>query len=218
MTKKKNGVSVRPSDFTAVPQPLNTRDSKALNKIGLMSIDDVEASFFAPPNDDAYFNFRSPPLAWSSAAKLFSPPHLFLHSLCTMSSDTELELYCQSRAGIDNLINNESTVKPVRDMLLAWLSRPPEFKVTMLALDKGRKVQWNAWDKTIQRAFVGRSNVSYGIPAVSMWFVYSTKSMSTSSRGVTLLGDLQENLVAEWGRWLKKVNKEIGEIFSFATH
>lgn len=211
-------VSIKPSDAISGPVNLNTSDKREMQRIGELSIDEVSVSFLAPPNDDGYFNFRTPPSDWVMAAELFPEPHLFLHTFCLMSSDKSLRQYCDARDKLLALARDSATEPPVRSMLTAWLSHRPDFSPDRMQKGRTTRVQWNGWSKEIVRAFYKISRKDYGLTATRLWLVFSSKSMLTSEKGVGQLDDLRKNLVEKWDSWLAEEVQDFGSILASLTH
>lgn len=211
MSKNKS-VSIRPSEFSA---KLDVSAKSSQERISGISIDRFTSLYIPPPNDDGYFDFRSPPLAWSISSELFSEPHLFMHAFCLASHDEKLRIYYEVRGDALKLCQSVDTKKAISDLLSGWIFNRPKFTINRLPINKGVRVQWNAWSKEIRNKFGGLSRRDYGLPATTLWMVFSSKSMLTSEDyDNQQLRDLRKNLVEKWDEWLSEEVGSFSEILA----
>ena len=217
MTNRKK-VSIRPSDATY--QPLDTSSKREMSSLKDMGIDELTATYMAPPNDDAYFKFRSPPVAWFEASKEYSKPHLFVKTFSLVSSDQELRNYCENRSYISKVGGDIRLPSTIRDTVALFLNSRPKFSISRMTSVR-KFINWNAWDKSILMGFSSMANDDYCITATTLWLVYSVKAMLTSERQPGYVLDLSKNLVEEWDKWLNWEVVKIGEfkeILDTITH
>jgi len=170
----------------------------------------------APANDDAYFNFRSPPNDWVLAIRPFSRPHLFKHAVCLAKADERLVSYINNKAKVADLTEDRAVASPIQDALTSWLLGRPAFALTRV--DRRRSFyQWNAWDKETHRALITTAG-NCGVSAALLFLVYSIKSMATSSLTSPHIEKLLKRVVAEWDKWLGQEKDDFEEILATFTH
>lgn len=176
---------------------------KELRKIAGMTLGDVAFAYEAPPNDDAFFDFRSPPQAWEAAFAKHSNPHVFIHSLSLALTDAKGNEYRDLRGRLKKIIDNRKLSKELRDMARMFLYSRPKFAITRLTLHAGTKVYINAWSKWGMKKFREVAK-DYEISTTILLKVFSAKSMTTSLQDDPNIDDLREDLLEEWERWLDK--------------
>lgn len=182
----------------------DVHNSEERRKIAGLTLDEFTDGYIAPPNEDDYFKFRSPADAWWQSFQLFSRAHLFQHTVCLAEQDWLLGKYIECRLQANKLTGDRGTPKPIRELLRAWLSKTPRFAIDTLTRNTSKpQFSCNGWDKrTIQAlAYLGEQS---GLPATTLFFVFSSKSMATSGLADASTDDLAEEIVGEWERWLKK--------------
>jgi len=180
---------------------------KEVKKVAEMALGDVALAYEAPPNDDAFFKFRSPPQAWEAAFTKHSNPHVFLHALSLAITDAKGGEYRDLRSRLKKIIDNRKLPKQIRTMARMFLYSRPKFSITRLTLHTGIKISINAWDKWGLRKFreVARD---YEISMTTLFEIFSTKAMTTSKRDDPNIDDLKEDLLEEWERWLDKEKED----------
>lgn len=190
-------------DFKGKDPSVDVTSIKELRKIAGMTLGDVAIAYEAPPNDDAFFDFRSPPQAWETAFTKHSNPHVFLQALSLAITDTKGTEYRDLRGRLIKIIDNRKLPKQIRDMARMFLYSRPKFAITRLTIHTGVRVAINAWDKWGLRKFreVARD---YEISMTKLLVVFSGKSLTTSKRDDPNVDDLKEDLLEEWDRWLDK--------------
>jgi len=183
---------------------------KELKKIAGMGLGDVALSYKAPPNDDAFIDFRSPPQAWEAAFTKHSNPHVLLHTLSLALTDAKGIEYRDLRGRLKKIISNRKLPKEIRNMARMFLYSRPKFAITRLTLHTGIKIFVNAWNKWGLKEFrkVARD---YDISIAKLIVVYSSKSMTTSKQDDPNVDDLKEDLLEEWEHWLGKEIKAFKE-------
>lgn len=208
MTEKKNGkrASLRTRDFEG-SDPSNP-------SVAEQSIDLFTTREKAPPNDDSYFNFRSPPTDWAFAVKPFSPPHLFRHAV--RLAEEELKSYRGDKKKVACLTEDTAIASPIQDAITSWLSGRPVFAITRADRRKSF-YQWNAWDKETHRALISLAG-ECGVSAAVLFLVYSIKSMATSHVVSPHVEKLIKRVVVEWDRWLGQEKDDFGELLATFTH
>ena len=170
----------------------------------------------APPNDDAYFNFRSPPNDWVLAIRGFSRPHLFKHAVCLAKADEELASYIDNKAKVADLTEDRAIASPIQDALTSWLLGRPTF--TLARVDRRKSFyQWNAWDKETHRDLTSTAG-GCGVSAAILFLIFSIKSMATSSPTSPHIEKLLKRVVAEWDKWLEQEKDDFEEILATFTH
>lgn len=214
MTKR---MSLNPSEFEKtewVREPLNTSSKRDMNKLKDLTLDEIIETYVAPPNDDAYFEFRSPPMMWFQAAKGYPKSHLFIKTFSLVSSDTALRGYYNSRCAVSEIGDDPHYPPITADVVSTYINSRPKFSITKMAPLKGRQY-WNAWDKSILVRFRGLASEDYGITATMLWLVYSVKAMLTSEQGARYVADLSKLVVDEWDDWLNCEAAKMAEFEQF---
>jgi len=178
-----------------------------------LSVDEVE-QIKAPANDDAFFNFRSPPNDWVLAIRDFSKPHLFKHANALAHAD--LDEYLKSKARVAKLTEDEKVASPIQDALTSWYCGRPKFPLARVDRRKSF-FQWNAWDKETHRSLVGLAR-ECGVSAATLFLVYSIKSMATSQKVSPHVEKLVKRVVEEWDRWLGQEIEDFSELLATFTH
>ena len=169
----------------------------------------------APVNDhDAHLNFRSPPDEWEQAASELSQAHLFFHAVKMESHCKVLSKYRRNRGRVKAMTEDRRLPRVVRKMLNTFMLNRPKFAITELTTRIGVRHYWNAWDnKTLKdhHSIAKESNIA----ATTLWLVYSSKAMATSSTAGANTDELQDKLVSPWYTWLKTENKEFEDLIDF---
>lgn len=210
-------VSMKPSDCADdgwARSVLNTTSKREVNKLKDFSLDEITEMYVAPSNDDAYFDFRSPPMMWFEAAKNYSKPHLFLKTFSLISTDAVLRKYYKLRLDISKTGGDPRYPSVLAEVVALYLNSRPKFSITKMTSFKDR-LRWNAWDKSILRGFRGHASDDYGITATTLWIVYSAKAMLTSEQGSRYAADLSKMVVEEWDDWLTCEAAKMGEFERF---
>lgn len=193
------------------------KDRQERRKISKLTLDEFTDGYEAPPNDDAYFDFRSPPDDWLSEASKHSSPHLFKHSYCLAEQDKNLDDYKKLRNRLEGLAENPNVPEPIQDAITTWLAKRPIFALDRVSTSKG-KHHWNAWDKPTHRQFVGLSSKRYHMPASVIWVIFSIKSMATSKLASVRTKKLLKRVVEEWDRWLGQEVDDFRDFLATLTH
>jgi len=183
-----------------------------LGELPLHSVENIEA----PANDDAYFNFRSPPNDWVLAVRGVSRPHLFKHAVCIAQVDDKLREYINNKVLVARLSEDEKVPSPIQDAITSWLLGRPTFYLARV--DRRRSFyQWNAWDKDTHRALMEMAR-ECGVSAALLFIIYSTKSLATRAVVSPHVEKLLKKVVSEWDRWLCQENEDFSEILATFTH
>lgn len=202
MTKS---VSLKPSDMTADPQPLNTGDKRVMDSILSMGLMDFMASYSYPPKEKrGYFHITYQPEVWVDSVKHFSENHLFLYT------------FCQARRDVKHLVEVREQAKDIcrrttNEAGMLWLAQRPKYSFKMSAFQNER--QFPAWDEEQRTGFTDLSRQGCGTTARILFIVVSSKVMLESGVALDWRGKLEKD-VKDWNAWLEDEVAEISRFFS----
>ena len=206
-------VSLKPSNMTVEPQPVNTGSKRELSNIATMTLDSLVLGASLPLYDrDADLDIRGAPSAWVLCANRAAKRHMVLHAFCLASADTKLRELSVLREQAQELCDDTGDERG-----MYWLRCRPPLYINNMVMEQ-KRFRLNCWSLDVKTRITALAE-SYGTTARSIVIAYSTKSLLASD--VSLRGwrtTLQQNIVNKWEEYVSQEILLIRRLFNLGEN